>query len=139
MKFNKNKENTYSNYGHAKCRITYHIIFSTKYRRICLEPIYDTIIECFKYIESISDFDILMMETDKDHIHFLIKSKPSLSVTQIVRRLKQLSTKYIYDKCYDYMKQYYWKENVLWTHGYFCSTIGNVSENVIKQYIENQG
>jgi len=39
-----------------------------------------------------SNFEILEMETDKDHIHFLIKSEPKVSVLSIVRKLKQEST-----------------------------------------------
>ena len=38
-----------------------------------------------------------------------------------------------------YLRKLYWrKKKTLWTHGYFCSTIGNVSEERIKNYIENQ-
>lgn len=43
-------------------------------------------------ISDISDFDIEVMETDKDHIHMMIRSQPKLSPLQIVRRLKQMST-----------------------------------------------
>jgi len=40
----------------------------------------------------------------------------------------------------EYLKKYYWKgKHILWTHGYFCSTIGDVSEQTLKKYIENQG
>lgn len=130
----------YTTYNHAKTSLRYHIILSTKYRRKCLNTIKDIVLESFRYAESISHFKIITMELDQDHIHFLITFPPKYSIEQTVRRLKQVSINYIYNNCGEYLKQFYWKrKRVLWTHGYFCSTIGIVSEKTLKQYIENQG
>lgn len=82
------------------------------------------------------------MELDKDHIHLLVKIPPVYSIEQTVRRLKQISTNYVYNdfNTYMHLKKFYWKnKKVLWTHGYFCSTIGEVSEKHLTEYIENQG
>jgi len=50
-----------------------------------------------------------------------------------------MSTFYIYQEEHDYLKKFYWKnKNILWTHGYFCSTIGEVSEQKIIEYIKNR-
>lgn len=130
----------YQTYSHAKTRLRYHFIFSTKFRRKCLNKIHDVVIDAFKKVESKSNFKILAIELDEDHVHMLVSFKPHYSIEQVVKRLKQMSTFYIYQKEYDYLKQFYWKQkNVLWTHGYFCSTIGEVSEKKIIKYIENQG
>lgn len=134
------KDNKYQTYSHAKTRLRYHLIFSTKFRRKCLTQIRDVVINAFKKVESKSNFEILVIELDKDHIHMLVSFKPHYSIEQVVRRLKQLSTFYIYQQEREYLKKFYWKQkNVLWTHGYFCSTIGDVSEKKIIEYIENQG
>lgn len=89
----------YKTYGHAKTNLKYHIIFSTRYRRKCLNDIHDYVIDSFKYAESISDFSILKLELDKDHIHFLLEFKPSLSIESVVNRLKSVSTNQLYKKC----------------------------------------
>ena len=86
-----------------------------------------------------SDFEILEMETDKNHIHFVIKSEPKVSVLAIVRRLKQESTIRLWKTQKEYLKKYYWGENTLWSDGYFPSTIGNVSKEAAEYYIRNQG
>ncbi len=125
--------------GHAKTRIRYHIIFSTKFRKNCLNEIKDEVFNAFKYAEERSDFKILMMNLENDHIHFLMKWKPSLSITQVVRRMKQLSSKYLWDNQETYLKKFYWGTKKIWTGGYFVSTLGEVSEEKIKEYIENQG
>ena len=130
----------YTTYGHAKSSLKYHIIFSTKYRRKCLTDIRDIVLESFRKAEYMSDFLILSMELDKDHIHFLLSFKPSLSIEQVVRRMKQISTIYIYERCGSHMRRFYFGEDRhLWTRGYFCSTIGEVSEDTVRYYIENQG
>ena len=129
----------YKTYGHAKTNLKYHIIFSTKFRRKCLDRIHDEVIDSFRYAEQKSDFQILKMELDKDHIHFLLEFKPSLSIESVVNRLKSMSTNQLYKKCHDYLKKFYWNRNELWTRGYFCSTIGEVSQKTLEHYIENQG
>lgn len=93
----------YESFTHAKTSIRYHIIFSTKYRRKCLNKIRESVLESFKEVESESDFKILCMELDKDHIHLLMKWKPNLSITQVVRRLKQLSNKKIWEREQEYL------------------------------------
>ena len=58
----------------------------------------------------------------------------------MVRRLKQYTTNYIWTHKEEYIKKYYWKnKRILWTNGYFCGTIGDVSEKIITDYIKNQG
>ena len=130
----------FKTYGHAKTRLRYHFIFSTKFRRKCLNEIHDSVLEAFRNADEKSNFSILTMELDKDHIHILIEFKPRYSIEQVVKRLKQLTTNYLWKKNSDYLKNFYWKQkNVLWTRGYFASTIGDVSEKILKKYIENQG
>ena len=68
----------YKTYGYAKTNLKYYIIFSTKYRRKYLNYIHDDVIDAFKYIQIKSDFNILKMELDKDHVHFLLEFKSSL-------------------------------------------------------------
>lgn len=129
----------YKTYGHAKTNLKYHIIFSTKYRRKCLTDIRDIVISSFRYVESKSDFEIMEMELDKDHIHLLLEFKPSLSIQSVVNRLKSMSTNYLYKACSQYLHNFYWSKNELWTRGYFCSTIGDVSQKTLIHYIRNQG
>lgn len=129
----------YKTYAHAKTRLRYHIVFSTKYRRKCLNEIKDSVLDAFRIVEANSEFKILMMNLEDDHIHFLIKFKPSLSISQVVRRLKQMSTRIIWENNENYLKRFYWKKKQIWTGGYFVSTIGEVSEKNILEYIKNQG
>lgn len=99
----------------------------------------DDIKTIFQSVADNSDFDIDIMETDKDHAHFLISYPPNLSVTSIVRKLKQESTIFAW-KFHSYtLKQYFWKERTLWSDGYFVCSIGEANPNTVREYIRNQG
>lgn len=131
----------YNTLGHEKFKIRYHIIFSTRWRRKCLEEMHDDLLISFKRAESLQNrWTIAVVETDKDHVHFLIESTPIVSPIEIVHKLKQISTYDMWKGHHDYLRKFFWKgPHHLWTRGYFCSTIGDVSEKTLKAYIENQG
>lgn len=139
MKLSKETKEKYDCLAHSKTRLVYHIIFSTKYRRKALEPIFESVLESVKYAESKSSFKILYMNTDGDHLHLLVKCKPTFSVDQIVRRMKQFSTVFLWEKQGEYLSKFYWKRHQVWTGGYFAATVGDVSEKNVAKYIKNQG
>lgn len=129
----------YDCYGHCRTRLRYYIILITKYRRKCLEPIKESVLESFKTAECRSHLKIHYMNTDNDHIHLLVSFPPDYSISQTIKRLKQLTTNYLYCNHNDYLRRFYWrKKKVLWSDSYFCSTIGMVSESNIERYIKAQ-
>ena len=56
------------------------------------------------------------METDINHVHFLIRYIPRLSISQIVRRLKQESTRQLWLLHSTTLRQYYWYQRLLWSN-----------------------
>lgn len=124
----------------SKFIIKYHIILVCKYRKQLLVGAFEyDMKKIMRHISEMSDFDIEVMETDKNHLHMMVRSEPKLSPLQIVRRLKQMSTSAVWKKYRDFLRHNFYKEHTFWTDGYFVSSIGNVSQETIKKYIENQG
>ena len=121
--------------------LQYHIIFVCKYRKKLFinKKISDNIKSLSRDICSQYDINIKHMETDSDHIHYMVEIPPTISVSKVVKLIKSYTTYHIWQLNYDYLKKFFWKEKTFWTDGYFVSTIGNVSENTLKNYIENQG
>lgn len=93
----------------------------------------------FEEISEKSDFSFETMEVDQDHIHCLVKSEPRIFPLAIVRRLKQESPFQLWKMYERELKRYFWKERTFWSDGYFCCTIGNASQETIRQYIASQG
>lgn len=130
----------YISKNHSKFLIKYHIILVCKYRKqLLVGAVEYDMKKIMRHISEMSDFDIEVMETDKDHLHMMVRSDPKLSPLQIVRRLKQMSTSAVWKKYRDFLRHNFYKEHTFWTDGYFVSSIGNVSQETIKKYIENQG
>jgi len=71
------------------------------------------------------------MEQDSNHIHILCSFKPKFGISQIIKEIKQKTTPIHPDV-------YWGKKNKLWSRGYFCSTVGNVSAFKIQEYIKKQ-
>lgn len=130
----------YISKNHSKFLIKYHIILVCKYRKqLLVGAVEYDMKKIMRHISEMSDFDIEVMETDKDHLHMMVRSEPKLSPLQIVRRLKQMSISAVWKKYRDFLRHNFYKEHTFWTDGYFVSSIGNVSQETIKKYIENQG
>ena len=129
--FSKNRHKYY-----LKC----HLIFVCKYRKqLITDEVRENILTVFKNIEKQSDFGIEIMETDKDHIHMLISYPPNISVSSIVRRLKQCSTLSLWKQFSVMLAKQFWKEHTFWSDGYFVCSIGEANPDTIRKYIENQG
>ena len=133
--------NNYTSINRHKYYLKVHLVFVCKYRKELLvnNDIDLKVKEIFKDIESKSDFIIDIMETDENHIHLLVSYPPKVSISSIVRRLKQESTITLW-KCFPvYLSKYFWKEHTFWSDGYFACSIGEASPETIRRYIENQG
>jgi len=125
--------------NHKKYFLLCHLIFSTKYRRNLFSNN-----SLDRYIKEIlkrgfKGFEILICETDKNHIHFLISYQPEVSISNIVQQLKSYTTYHLWNKYSSILKMFYWKHKVLWTKAYFVCSIGNANPETIKKYIANQG
>ena len=126
--------------NHSCTRLRYHIVLVCKYRRKVLnEEASGRLRRIFCDIAEHSHFEVKYMGFYRDHVHLFVKSVPSFSVLEIVRRLKQVSTRRLWDECPEYLRKYFWKGRPLWTRGYYCSTVGEISEESVIKYISNQG
>lgn len=110
-----------------------------KYRKKLLIPYGDEVKQLFENSAARSDFVFEALEIDQDHIHCLVKSEPCISPLASVRRLKQESTVQLWKRHQADLKKESWKERTFWSDGYFCCTVGNASQETVRQSIESQG
>jgi len=120
--------------------IKLHIIFVIKYRKPLLaDAIANDMKQIFFEIAQQKEFVIDTMETDKDHIHLLVDVNPTQSAFDIVHSLKSISTFRIYKLHRIELKKHFWKENTIWSDGYFVCSTGDASTDTIRKYIDEQG
>jgi len=131
-----------SNYIHKSHNVTvliYHIVFPTKYRRIIIDERIDNTIKsiCLE-IEKRYEIHFMEIGTDKDHIHILVQSVPTYSVTKIVTMIKSITAREVF-RLHPEVKKELWGGE-FWSDGYFSSTVGkHGNEDTIASYIKNQG
>jgi len=131
-----------SEYIHKSHNVTillYHLVFPAKYRRAVFDEQVDTVLKevCLE-IEDRYQLKFLEIGTDKDHVHFLVQSVPTYSVTRLVTLIKSLTAREIFGRCPHVKKQLWGGE--FWTDGYFASTVGkHGNENMIGNYVKSQG
>lgn len=130
--------NEYETISHCKYLCQYHIIFCPKFRySIFKDNIENSLKEIFLKIANKYNYKIIQMEVMSDHIHFFISVKPTVSPIDIIRIFKSISAVEMFKK-YSYLKSFYGRCGSLWSKGKFISTVGNVSAEAIKKYIEEQ-
>ena len=77
---------------------------------------------------------IRYMETNKDHIHYMIETEPTMSISKIVNLMKSYTTYHIWKRYPDYLRKHFWKEHTFWTDGYFVCSVGRWRQWVLKAY-----
>lgn len=132
---------TWKSKNRHKYLLQYHIIFICKYRKKLLvsKQISDDIKQFSYEICQKHHVIIKYMETDKDHIHYMIETEPTMSVSKIVNRMKSYTTYHIWERFPSYLRKHFWKEHTFWADGYFACSVGNVSEEMLGKCIEDQG
>ena len=134
------KKSNYITTNRSKHYLKIHLIFVCKYRKpLLIGNLNEDMKTILENITNNSDFNIEVMESDINHLHFLIRYIPRLSVSSIVRKLKQESTKQIWCLYSDVLSQEFWLEKTFWSDGYFACSIGEASPETIREYILNQG
>ena len=116
-----------------------HIVLVTKYRKqILTANICDDVKQKIYDICDTNGYEMIAMETDKDHIHFLISYDVTDRVCDIVKIIKQETTYHLWQKHKDFLSKQYWKKKIFWSDGYFVCSIGEVSSTTIQKFIESQ-
>ena len=133
-------DNRYYRHNRRKYSLKVHIVLVTKYRKQLLQgSIADDVKQKILDIANTRGYEIIAMETDKDHIHCLLSYDATDRVCDIVKIVKQETTYYLWQKYNSVLSKQYWKKKIFWSDGYFACSIGEVSSATIQKYIESQG
>ena len=128
---------SYRKTSHSVYSLKYHVVWITKYRKSVLrgeiavrlrELVRQTCAQLNVYIES--------GHVAQDHVHLLVSCPPSLSISELMKRLKGRSSRRLLEE-FGELSRRFWGRH-LWARGYFAASSGNVTDEIIRQYIESQ-
>ena len=144
-------------YRTCVCNINYHMVWPVKYRRKILTPEVEKYLQ--ELVQQIADdkgFTVHLFECGEgDHVHCFVSAPPKLSITAIIKYLKGITGRKLFER-FPEIRNQLWKATLLepvlfqspireqlwkgelWNHSYYVETIGSVSEENIRRYIEHQ-
>lgn len=129
---------SYRKTAHSVYDLKYHIVWITKYRKPILRgEIGKRVRELIRQSCGSLDVYIVKGHVAKDHVHLLVSVPPNLAVSELVKRLKGRSSRLMLEE-FGELRKLYWGRH-LWARGYFVASSGNVTDEVIAEYIEKQG
>lgn len=131
----QNITKSYKNDDYLVYSCQYHVIFCSKYRRAVLEDkIRIRLKELINEKQSAYKYTILGMEVLPDHVHLILDVNPKVGIFRTVNLIKGYTSN-ILRKEFPTLKS---KLPTLWTQSKFISSVGAVTLEVVKQYIDNQ-
>ena len=118
--------------------VNYHIVFCVKYRKRVLNSVVEKRLKEIAYdVAKEKDFIIHKIEVGElDHVHMFVSAHPKVAPSYIVKMVKGIVGRKLLMEFPEITKKLWNRQ--LWSHSFFLETVGSVSEDAIKQYIENQ-
>jgi REP-associated tyrosine transposase len=115
-----------------------HVVWITKYRKPVLRgEVAVRLRELIRQTCASLEVYILSGHVAADHIHLLLSVPPELAVSELLQRLKGRSSRKLLEE-FSELKRQFWGKHI-WARGYFVASSGNVTDEIIMQYIESQG
>jgi putative transposase len=123
--------------AHTVTELKYHFVWKTKYSYGVLKgEIALRVRDIIREICKENSMEVLKGNVRPNHIHIMVRGPAYLSVSKMAQALKGKSS-YRLQREFPGLRKRYWGQH-LWGRGYFCATVGAVTEQQIKEYIENQ-
>jgi putative transposase len=120
--------------SHTKYKIEYHFVWVTKYRYQVLKG--DVAERARKLVrQTCANFEIEIIRgvVSKDHVHILVSAPPTISPSEIMRRVKGRTSAKLFEE-FPHVKKRYWGRH-FWARGYFCVTAGELTKKMIEEYL----
>ncbi|MGD0237047.1 MAG: IS200/IS605 family transposase [Syntrophorhabdales bacterium] len=117
--------------------VNYHLVWSVKYRRpVLTEPVQDRLKTILREIALSKGFTVDTVEVMPDHVHVFVSAPPKLPPSYLYKMMKGISGRKLLVEFED-LKKHLWRGH-LWNPSTYIETIGHISEETVKRYIEDQ-
>ena len=123
--------------SHTVYDLKYHIVWITKYRKpVMVGDIASRARDLIREISRALDVEILKGHVSRDHVHLFVSVPPRISVSDYVKSVKGKSSRKLLSE-FRRLSRAFWGRH-LWARGYFAASSGNVTDEVVEEYIRLQ-
>jgi len=127
----------YRHGAHTVFEIHLHVVWTTKYRRPALTgEVATRVRDLIREICGQHEVTILKGHVAKDHVHLFVSIPPQVTISRMIQWLKGKSSYKMLGE-FPHLQKQFWGRH-MWARGYFCCSSGNVTDEVIAEYIANQ-
>ena len=128
----------YRTSAHTTFDIKYHFVWATKYRKAVLAgPVGVRLRDLVRQICKGLEVEILQGHVAAEHVHILVSASPNVSASKLMQYVKGKTSRKLMME-FRHLNKQFWGRH-MWARGYFVATSGNVTDEVIKEYIRLQG
>ena len=126
---------SYSTAGHTTFYHRYHVVWATKYRyKVMQGDVRKRIRTIIHQTCNEMGVHIVRGVLAHEHVHMFISVPPKLALSTVMQRIKGRSSRKIQME-FPQLRKRYWGQR-FWARGYFSTTSGNVTDDVIEKYLE---
>jgi len=127
----------YRHGSHTVFQIHMHLVWVTKYRKpILTGEVGLRVRELIRQICRDEEIEIIKGSVSRDHVHLMVSIPPQVTISRLVQRMKGKSSHTMLNE-FAHLRKTFWGRHI-WARGYFCCSSGNVTDEVIEEYIANQ-
>jgi len=124
---------------HSVYSLQFHLVLVVKYRKkVLVGKLAERLKKMIEEIAQHFGVEIIEQETDKDHIHILFSSRPTIMLSKFVNSLKSVTSRKLRREFPEVMKREVWGGK-FWSPSYFIATTGQVKLEDVKRYVQSQG
>jgi len=123
--------------AHTKHDLKVHLVWIPKYRKKVLEgAVAIRVRDLIRQIVMEHELEIISGKVGRDHVHVFISYRPTQNISKIVQWLKGISSRILLQE-FPHLRKQFWGRH-LWGRGYLAVTSGNITDEMIEEYIEEQ-
>ena len=112
----------------------YHIVWVPKYRfKVLHGQVRERVREIVRQVCDEMGVAIVKGVLSRDHVHLFVEIPPHIAVSAFVQKAKGRSSRKIQQE-FEHIRQRFWGQR-FWARGYFCTTSGNVTDEMILEYL----
>ena len=127
----------YRKNSHSKYDLKVHLIWIPKYRkRVLTGKVAEKVRDLLRQVCMEHEVHILSGKVSSDHVHMFVSYRPQMAISKLVQYLKGTSSRILLEE-FAHLKRQFWGRH-FWGRGYMAITSGNITDEMIQQYIDDQ-
>ena len=124
--------------SHTRWECKYHLVWITKYRKPVLTgEVASRMRELVREVCKARDVEILKGHISREHVHIFVSVPPQLSISELMKSIKGRTSRKILME-FKTLNRQFWGRH-FWARGYFVASSGNITDEMVMKYIEQQG